>query len=187
LEFGTWQGFGATLCAEVCDAHIWTINLPDGEKRADGKAAYSTQAQSLPAAAAKLLRINQEETIATDAGELIGWMYREAGFGHRVTQIYADSLEWEPELPEGFFDTVLIDGGHVPPVVKCDTANTIKLARSGALVMWHDFAPVKSAIDGMGATRGVVRAVAENMEEWSRHFTDFIWIRPSYILLARKI
>src|SRR5262249_31542510 len=31
LEFGTWEGFGATLVGQATDAEIWTVNLPQGE------------------------------------------------------------------------------------------------------------------------------------------------------------
>jgi hypothetical protein len=36
LEFGTWEGFGAVLCAQNCDAEIWTLNLPAGERTGEG-------------------------------------------------------------------------------------------------------------------------------------------------------
>ena len=44
LEFGTWQGFGTCLCLESCAATVWTINLPDGEAKADGTWAYGERA-----------------------------------------------------------------------------------------------------------------------------------------------
>lgn len=40
LEFGTLQGWGTSLCLESCSATVWTINLSDGEVKADGFWAY---------------------------------------------------------------------------------------------------------------------------------------------------
>jgi hypothetical protein len=54
----------------------------------------------------------------TDAGgAFIGWMYRDAGYASRVHQTYSNSRDWEAsEFAPGFFDSILIDGGHTPKV-----------------------------------------------------------------------
>jgi len=74
--------------------------------------------------------------------EVVSRRYREAGFGHRVCQIYCDSRTWDTSAyPRDFFDSVLIDGGHSADVVLSDTRKAFEVTRPGALIMWHDFCP----------------------------------------------
>lgn len=167
LEFGTWQGFGTALCARNCDAKIWTVNLPEGETRADGQAAYADAGG------------------ASDAGSRIGHLYRSAGFADRVTQLLCDSCTLdETTFGCGFFDSALIDGGHSSDVVASDTEKAIYLVRSGGLVLWHDFCPDAEVIADQAAAQGVVAAVLANWTRWRPFFDDLFWIRPSWILLG---
>lgn len=189
LEFGTWQGFGAALCASSCDAEIWTINLPGGERDAAGRPRYAASAGDLPQPLREKKRASGDDSpIQTDAGDSIGWMYREAGYGDRVHQILCDSRAWSTkDFTAGFFDSVLIDGGHAPDVVRNDTDKAIPLLASGGLMIWHDFTADIESLEQMEASRGVVRAVVENLDRWSKYFKDIFWIRPSLILMAIRI
>ena len=84
----------------------------------------------------------EQEYHQTDAGLFIGQHYRDAGFGHRVCQIYCDSRDWDTAAyPSDFFDSALIDGGHIEEVVASDTRKALSVTRSGGLIMWHDFCP----------------------------------------------
>lgn len=167
LEFGTWEGFGAVLVAQNTDAEIWTVNLPDGEVGSDGSSLYAS----------------------TDAGHVIGRLYREAGFGARVHQLLCDSRE----LDLGGFagrplDSVLIDGGHTPDVVQSDTEKALRLLRPGGLCVWHDFCPDPEVLGVSLAPLGVVQAVVENFDRWRPAFEQLFWIRKSWILagITRK-
>jgi predicted O-methyltransferase YrrM len=167
LEFGTWQGLGAAICALNCDAHVWTVNLPEGETDAAGTPAYSNP------------------NGVTDAGERIGHLYRTAGFGDRVTQMLIDSRDLNvASFGPGFFDSALIDGGHSRDVVESDTEKTIHFVRQGGLVLWHDFCPDPAVIRGQQAAQGVVSAVLGNWSRWRPCFNALFWIRPSWILLG---
>ena len=107
LEFGTYEGFGVVLCASSCEAEIWTVNLPEGERDPHGAPRYPAPGET----------INRPAGEAGDAGERIGWRYRAAGYAYRVHQMLIDSRDFPvDEFPPGFFDTVLIDGGHSPEV-----------------------------------------------------------------------
>ncbi len=120
LEFGTWEGFGATLCAKSCDAKIWTLNLPEGERDAKGNFVYTDCSTGA----------------ATDADARIGHLYREAGFSDRVEQLLVDSLEFDDSaFAPGFFDSVLVDGGHTHEVVTSDTDKAMRLLRTGGLLI----------------------------------------------------
>jgi FkbM family methyltransferase len=181
LEFGTWEGFGATLCARACDADIWTINLPEGESDADGSPLYGSTAVDDCGAG------SLGHTLRGDSGDRIGWRYRAAGFASRVHQILCDSRDFDAEqFAPGFFDTILIDGGHKPDVVTNDTKKAIPLLRSGGIMIWHDFCPEVEALRHNEAPRGVVRAIIDNFAEWSRSFSRIGWIRPSWMLIGVK-
>ena len=187
LEFGTWQGFGTTLCAASCDAEIWTINLPDGERNAAGEMSYSARIGDIPHDLASQLGCTSTQRLQSDAGAMIGWMYRAAGFQSRIHQILADSRQWDTaRFAAEFFDSILIDGGHTSDVVKNDTEKALPLLRPGELMMWHDFCPDAATITALPACKGVVTAIAENLENWRPLFREIFWIQPSFLLVGIK-
>ncbi|WP_420963323.1 FkbM family methyltransferase [Brucella sp. IR073] len=168
LEFGTREGVGVVLCAESCDAEIWTVNLPGGERGASGAPLYSDPGGDIK-----------------DAGHWIGWRYREAGFSDRVHQLLMDSRDLPvSEFGEGFFDSILIDGGHEPDVVASDTDKALNLARSGGLIMWHDFCPEPETFKTSTSVNGVVRAWNANYDRWRPKLDRLYWLRPSWLLIG---
>lgn len=174
LEFGTREGYGALLCARSCDAEIWTINLPEGERGAAGAPLYSSTATAVGAT------IN-------DAGDKIGWRYRAAGMQHRVNQILLDSRALDTTaFSPGSFDTILIAGGHTPELVINDTRKSLPLLASGGLMIWHDFCPDAEVLANLEASKGVVTAVADCFQEWRPQLADIFWIRPSFLLIGVK-
>lgn len=194
LEFGTWQGFGTCLCLESCAATVWTLNLPDGESKSDGSWAYGERVTDESSAPSGAVRLNfghdsdgPRTYHRTDAGGYIGRFYREKGLGHRVCQIYCDSLLWDTSAyPSGFFDSVLVDGGHQHDVVVSDTRKALSLLRSGGLMMWHDYCPVDEVLTASPVTRDVVGAVGSLLPELQAQFSSLLWINPSYILIGIK-
>lgn len=177
LEIGTWEGHGAETVARVSGAEIWTVNLPEGERDADGTSQYP-ESSHVPDSSAHE---------PGDSGAAIGWRYRAAGFGARVHQILCNSLDldvgqWSP----GFFDSVFIDGGHTVEVVTSDTEKTLPLLRSGGLMIWHDFCPEPLSLSQNESPKGVVAAVATNLSRWRPQFAKMFWIRPSWILVGIK-
>ncbi|ARU57162.1 hypothetical protein OLMES_3119 [Oleiphilus messinensis] len=174
LEFGTWKGFGTKLCAENCDARIWTLNLPEGEKNAQGEPIYIESGSQGP-------------TIQTDCGDMIGHLYREAGFSNRVNQILVDSNEWDSSIFEdGYFDTILIDGGHDFGTVTNDTNQALRLLRPGGILMWHDFCPTVQALNQFASIRGVAQSIESNWQTISKELDSIYWLKPSYLLLGIK-
>jgi predicted O-methyltransferase YrrM len=186
LEFGTWEGFGAVLCAQNCDAEIWTLNLPEGERTDEGASVYGRPVTAGEALAASLT-VPRDATVQTDAGDWIGWRYRAAGYTKRVRQILVDSTKWDSSpFADGFFDSILIDGGHATDVVISDTSKSLRLLRPGGLLLWHDFCPADEPMKYSAATRGVINALHGHWHEWAPSFDLLLWIRPSYLLLGRK-
>jgi FkbM family methyltransferase len=173
LEFGTWEGFGAALCASSCQAEIWTVDMPTGELDAQGNPIYG--ARVLPG----------ETRIAEHQG--IGWRYQSAGFGDRVHQIFSDSRELDVSaFTPGFFDSVLIDGGHTADVVISDTLKALPLLRTGGLMIWHDFCPDPDVLLKSEAGRGVVEGLRTSYDRWSSAFGRLFWVRPSWLLVGVK-
>jgi FkbM family methyltransferase len=177
LEFGTWEGFGTALCAASCAAEIWTVNLAEGERDAAGAPRYGSQ------------RLTGEKDVraagAGDAGEQIGWRYRAAGYAARVHQLLCDSRDFPTEdFAPGFFDTVLVDGGHTPELVANDTDKALPLLRSGGIMIWHDFCPVPAVLATSEAGRGVMRAWVAHHDRWRGQFTELFWVCPSWLLIG---
>lgn len=190
LEFGTWQGTGAMYCLTECDATVWTLNLPDGELR-DGKDWTYCQDfapdESLPAWANTRATRSGRVLAQTDAGGFIGRYYREANLGHRVCQIYCDSQHWDTsQFPQGFFDSVLIDGGHTAEIVASDTRKALPLLRPGGVVMWHDYCLDEQVQTKCGSVHGPREAVASLSDLLQAELRDLFWITPSWILLGIK-
>lgn len=194
LEFGTWQGFSTCLCLESCDATVWTINLPDGESKADGSWAYGERVNDEAKTPPGAVTANYGDDQAgpriyhrTDAASYIGRLYREKQLGHRVCQIYCDSRTWDTRaFPAGFFDSVFIDGGHQAEVAVSDTRKALPLLRPGGLMLWHDFCPDPDVVARNSAAQGVTAAIATLLPELQAAFTTLAWIDPSYILLGIK-
>jgi hypothetical protein len=123
----------------------------------------------------------------TDARGFIGRLYLSKNLGHRVCQIYCSSVDWDTsQFPEGFFDTILVDGGHTKDVVVNDTRKALRLLRPGGLILWHDFY-ISSDLRPMDSpTHGVHAAIEEVDALLSNELSDLFWIDPSWILVGVK-
>lgn len=194
LEFGTWQGFGTCLCLEASPATVWSLNLPHGETKPDGKWAYSqrlAEGDAAPIWSEKQV-FGTKETgpivyHRTDADGFIGRFYRARGLGSRVCQIYADSREWDPSVyPAGFFDCALIDGGHEADTVINDTRKALAVLRPGGLILWHDFCPRPEIRTQFASVLGVTAGLAQLLPELAASMKSLVWIEPSWILAGIK-
>jgi len=194
LEFGTWKGFGACLVLENSSATVWTINLPSGEFKPDGSWAYSERLadRDIKTTDASSISLGQETSgnqvyQHTDAGFAIGRLYRERGFGHRVNQVYCDSRDWDTTAyPKGFFDTILIDGGHQSDVVASDTKKALPLLKEGGVIFWHDYCPNEAVMKKYPHVVSVIEGVESVSQELSQEKIALFWIDPSWILLGIK-
>lgn len=189
LEFGTWEGDGVVRCCEESGATVWTINLLAGEDKPEGGWAYGTDDVSLAQKTGRIERLATYHAnwVRTDAYEMIGHRYLERGFGNRVCQIYADSRHWDTSrYPDGFFDSVLVDGGHTPDVVRADTAHAVRLLRPGGMLIWHDFCPLEQAPDISAAARDVADVIAEQQQDIRKSFKTLFWIEPTWMLVGIK-
>jgi len=189
LEFGTWEGAGVVACLEECDATVWTLNLPDGECWPDGKYAYPRKVEpgAVVPAGVTSRPADDDIVVQSDAGWFVGRLYREKGLGHRVCQVYCDSRDWDTSsYPDGFFDSVLVDGGHTEEIVASDTRKAMRLVRPGGLVLWHDFCPDPDVHARCASPRGVHRAISTSWPWLEHELQDAFWIKPSWLLVGIK-
>lgn len=186
LEFGTWQGKGTVFCLEECGATVWTINRPFGEYRGVQR-VYGFAPDEMADAHewASKVRMQISSQYSSDSIGFIGKSYLERNLGNRVCQIYCDSQDWDTtNYPAGFFDTVLVDGGHIADVVANDTRKALPLVRSGGIIMWHDFCPTE--YQKFEACQGVMAGIAHEWDLITSQTTKLFWIYPSMILLGIK-
>lgn len=130
FEIGTYDGASTLLLARnSAGAEVFTLDLP---------AADATSATVV------------EETRNATAG--VGSRFRESPEATKITQLLGDSRTFDFSPWVGTVDLVLVDGGHDYACVHADTANALRLLRSGGVVIWDDYVP---------AWPDVVRAVDE--------------------------
>lgn len=188
LEFGTWAGESALECLKNSNATVWTINKLFGEYRVNGDSAYSNvpgDAEIIAWAEKMHIHGDRHGYYKTDAIGFVGRKYLEANYGHRVCQIYCDSEAWDTSnYPNGFFDTVFIDGGHKKETVLCDTRKAFPLLRSGGVMIWHDYLPIKGVCE---SSDGVIDAI-EELDDWlNDKFSRLVWIKDTMLLIGIKI
>ncbi len=192
LEFGTWQGAGAVYCLEESEATVWTINLPFGEPHPNDAAqssyhsgeSFDLKLSSL-AEWAKRIGFPQLRAYNSDSLGFIGRFYIEKGLSHRVCQIYADSTKWDTKnYPDGFFDSILVDGGHTREILCHDTLNSLRLLRPGGLMMWHDCCP--PIWEKFPGTTDVLKGIQLLTPVLQREFAMMFWVKPSWILVGIK-
>ena len=131
--------------------------------------------------------MRQDTYYQTDSFGFIGRRFLSAGFGHRVCQIYCDTRDWDTSnYPAGFFDTILIDGGHTEEVVISDTRKALPLLAPGGIMMWHDYCPDPEVLTNCTSPVGVVKGLDSIEKEISDQFKDLFWVKPSWLALGIK-
>lgn len=116
-----------------------------------------------------------------------GWRYNAAGHAGRVHQLLCDSRDFpSADFAPGFFDTVLVAGGHTPELVANDTEKALPLLRAGGVMIWHGFCPDPAALAASEAARGVMAAWVTHHDRWRPHLTELFWVRPSWLLIGIK-
>lgn len=134
FEFGTFLGStSAMLALNLPDATIVTLDLPRADINPAGSASPATHSGHQEDA--DLRRISRASSGIVIARE------RKEGRGEQIIQMYHDSLKFRPG-DHGFeqsFDVIFIDGGHDTATIAADTRNAFAMARSNALIVWHDY------------------------------------------------
>ncbi len=149
VEIGTAHGHMTYhMAVNAPHAQIHTVNLPPEEKDQGGKLI----------------------TFAPQKSE-IGQYFRQHNI-ENITQIYANSLTWQPQLKE--IDVAFIDGCHDTDFVYKDTLKILKYAKPGTVILWHDFAPEHAhRLDWIHAVcQGVENLLAKKLHGNVYHLQD---------------
>jgi predicted O-methyltransferase YrrM len=85
----------------------------------------------------------------------LGIMYKGSDREKQITQLYADSREFDPSPFAGRMDYIFVDGDHSYELVKNDTEKALAMLKSGGMIVWHDYA---------AKSPGVVRYIKEFSE-----------------------
>lgn len=59
----------------------------------------------------------------------------------KITQLFGDSLDFDPAPYAAAFDLIFIDGGHGAHHVRNDSDLALKMIAPGGTILWHDYAP----------------------------------------------
>lgn len=117
LEIGTSTGRTTYMIAKNAPSStIFTINIPPEEIKDGGH--HITHG------------ISKDE---------IGKEFKNEPSINNVTQIYANTLNWEPEME--VIDIAFIDGSHDANFVYNDTVKILSRCKKGSFILWHDFNP----------------------------------------------
>jgi predicted O-methyltransferase YrrM len=132
FEIGTFNGGTTRVLAESlpADGRVVTIDLPP-----------------------RSFDATQSPEGVTSVG--VGAAYRSSPAGHKVEQLYVDSLSFDPRPYAHQFDLVLVDGGHEYIHGLTDTRTALELVSAHGIILWDDFAPY---------WHGLVRGICESMQ-----------------------
>jgi predicted O-methyltransferase YrrM len=119
LELGTAQGNTvANICRQAPNARVYTVNAP-AEKQTGTLTTFEFSAQQ------------------------IGRVYRESGYGHRVTQILENTLQLDLGwyFAEPVVDLAIVDACHDTGYVIHDFLKVLPFVRPGGMILLHDTHP----------------------------------------------
>ena len=130
FEFGTCTGRTTYLLARNApdDARVGTITLtPD------------TLDTYIPDAADpdndRWTQIAKEESTFTK------FHYSDTPVASKVDQTFGDSKEFDESALAGKCDLIFIDGSHAYSYIKSDTEKSLRMAKPGGMIVWHDYSP----------------------------------------------
>lgn len=122
FEIGTFDGRTTlNMALNAPQAEIYTLDLP---KQEIAKTKFRVKTGDL-----EFINKNQS-----------GIRFFGTDVGNRITQIYADSAQYDYSKFENNIDLVFIDGSHTYEYVISDTLAAMKLLRNKkGVIIWHDY------------------------------------------------
>jgi predicted O-methyltransferase YrrM len=119
FEFGTFTG-RTTLNLAINapkGSHVFTLDLSDEQRTALGGERWEN----------------------TYSQGLIGSKFRESEYAPNITQLLADSTQFDTKPYSHSVDFVFIDGCHDYDFVKNDTIKALEMLAPGGTIAWHDY------------------------------------------------
>ena len=121
FEFGTFDGLTAWHLARNAgpDCRVWTLDLPP-----DHPARFADE---------------HDRSVGDVRGVVPGAAFAGTPEARQITQLFGDSLDFDPSPLERAIDFCLIDAGHGYGHVRADTDNALRMVRPGGVIFWHDY------------------------------------------------
>jgi predicted O-methyltransferase YrrM len=121
FEFGTFDGLTAWHLAANAGlrARVWTLDLPP-----DHPARFAQQ---------------HDRSVGAIQGVAVGSKFIDTPQAARISQLFGDSLQFDPTPFRNSIDLCFIDAGHFYEHVRCDTENALQMMRPGGVIVWHDY------------------------------------------------
>ncbi|MCP4133094.1 MAG: class I SAM-dependent methyltransferase [bacterium] len=125
FEIGTGRGDTTLLWAQHSpkDAKIFTLTLPRGSEEI------------------KVTKTDNKDANRRAITELTteNFVYENTPYSHKITQLYADSKNFDETKYKDSIDMMFIDGAHTYSYVKSDTQKALAMVKKGGYIIWHDY------------------------------------------------
>jgi predicted O-methyltransferase YrrM len=131
FEFGTATGKTTYLLARNTPAGARVVTLTLARN-----AAYLYREERTDDPAAK------EAALAESLGE---FTYAGTDVAAKITQLFADSKDFDESPYRGRCDLVFVDASHARSYVESDSRKALAMVRPGGFVLWHDYAGPRHA------------------------------------------
>ena len=63
----------------------------------------------------------------------------------KINVIFENSINFNENNYQNYFDLIFIDGGHTYSVVKNDSEKSFKMLNKNGIILWHDYVPGKES------------------------------------------
>jgi len=131
FEFGTYNGMTTRqmVLNTPAETQIYTLDLPPGS-------AQKTHFQ--------LSKLDQivSDVFLDKFGNTIGSYFKDAAEQTKITQIFADSSDYDYTPYKKQIDLIFIDAAHDYENKKSDSENALKMLTDDGLIIWDNYADV---------------------------------------------
>jgi predicted O-methyltransferase YrrM len=119
VEFGTFDGLTALHFAinSPADAQVVTVDLDPNDP---------------------FRRATTDDTFYSKGVE-VGAYFKRAPEGHKVRQVFCNTLEFDTTPYEGKADMIFVDAGHAYELVRSDSLKAMEMIAPGGVILWHDY------------------------------------------------
>ncbi len=129
FEIGTYNGFTTLHLALNApdDAKIYTLDVPEN---------FDLQAKNQ-----RLPQYSYDDYLVVDLSKrnIHQRMFHDTPCQYKITEIFADSMQFDFSAYTKKIDFIFIDGSHAYDYVRSDTQNALKILSPNGVIIWHDF------------------------------------------------
>ena len=119
------------------DGRVVTLTLPP-----EGRENYQASAHD----------DGKDTKAALQESTLTQFYYSSTPVASKITQLFADSKQFDETPYLNQMDLIFIDGSHAQSYVENDTEKALRMLKPGGLLLWHDYR-------GANRAKGVFKAL----------------------------